>query len=163
MTKQGCKTMKQQDYVNLWATLVNTRDAISKLRQREMKQYHITAEQSGVLSILYSTRDSLTPAEISRRLIRDPSSVTVILNRMAAKGLINKSKDKKKKNLIRVTLTKKGDDLYSQILKGMCIYALFSVLSDEQCQQLQNCLNTLLAEAIGKLNWPFETATGRTI
>jgi DNA-binding MarR family transcriptional regulator len=154
---------KQQEQIKLWTTLVNTKDAISKLRQRELKQYHISAEQTGVLSILRRVPGGLTPAEISRRLLRDPSSVTVILNRMVAKGLISKSKDKKKKNLIRVTLTKKGDDLYSRILKRMCIYGLFAVLSDEQCQQLQACLNTLLAEATGRLNWPFEITTGRTI
>ncbi len=143
--------MNQEDYVDLWATLVHTKDAISKLRQRELKQYHISAEQTGVLSILRGAQGSLTPAEISRRLYRDPSSVTVILKRMMAKGLISKTRDKKRKNLIKVSLTKKGDGLYSQILEEMCVYGLFSVLSEKQCLQLKTCLGKLLTEATGDL------------
>ena len=136
--------MEPRDYIILWSTLVRTRDAISKIRQRELKKFHVTAEQTGVLFVLLNAGESLTPAEISRRLIRDPSSVTVILNRMAAKGLIKKSRDKKRKNLIRVFLTKKGNTLYADIMQEMCITRLFSTLSDEQNRQLKTCLETLL-------------------
>ena len=143
--------MNHSDYLDIWVTLVHTNDAISRLRQRELKPYHISAEQTGVLSILRSAHDSLTPAEISRRLIRDPSSVTVILNRMVAKGLIKKAKDKIRKNLVRVTMTDKGVRLYNQILNKMCIYELFSALPDEHCAQLKTHLNTLLDKATREL------------
>ena len=153
--------MKKQNYLKLWVSLVNTRDAISKLRERELKKFHVSAAQSGVLSVLYYAKENLTPAEISRRSFRDPSSVTVILNRMVTKGLIKKLKDKKRKNLKRIALTAKGRDLYTRIIEEMCIYGLFSTLSGEQCQQLGECLNVLLSGAAGRLNGPSEIA-GKT-
>ena len=153
MKIQGRKktSMYKKDLVNTWVTLVQVKDAISKLRQKETKSFNISPAQISVLSTLYSSRVKLTPADISRSLIRNPSSITTILNRMAARGLIMKTPDKCKKNLVRVSLTPRGHQLYSQILKNMCIPRIMSNLSVQQCQQLKTSLDILLDRALREL------------
>ena len=143
--------MRKKELVDTWVTLVQVKDAICKLRQKEIKSYNISPAQTSVLSTLYASRVSLTPADISRSLIRNPSSITIILNRMAGKGLIAKTSDRYKKNLIRVSLTPMGYQLYSQILKNMCIPRIMSNLSDPQCQQLKIALDILLDRALEEL------------
>lgn len=143
--------MDKKELVDTWVTLVQVKDAISKLRQKETRSFNISPAQISVLSTLYSSRVSLTPADISRSLIRNPSSITIILNRMAANGLITKTSDKFKKNLVRVSLTPEGHQLYTQILKNMCIPRIMSKLSDQQCQQLKIALDILLDRALEEL------------
>jgi DNA-binding MarR family transcriptional regulator len=143
--------METSELVNTWATLVQVKDVISKLRQKEIQPYNISPAQTSVLATLYNSPASLTPADISRSLVRNPSSITIILNRMAAKGLIIKASDKLKKNLIRVSLTSQGRKLYSQILKNMCIPRIMSNLSDRQRQQLKTALDILLDRALDEL------------
>ncbi len=143
--------MNKKELLNTWVTLVQVKDEISKLRQKEIKSYNISPAQTGVLATLYASQESLTPADISRSLIRSPSSITIILNRMAGKGLITKTSDKYKKNLVRVSLTPLGHQLYSQILKNMCIPRIMSNLSDQQCQQLKIALDILLDRALEEL------------
>jgi len=139
--------MDNDEYINLWTSLVHVKDAISKVRQRELKPFHISPEQSGVLATLWKAPTPPTPADIARSLFRDPSSVSIILNRMVNNGLIRKTMDKKNRNLIRVSLTNKGARIYNQILENMCVYRIISGLSKEQCQQLGESLDLLLARA----------------
>lgn len=58
-----------------------------------MYQYGITPEQAGVLFCIKVIGKEATPAKISRYTIREPYTVSAMLNRMERKGLIKKVKD----------------------------------------------------------------------
>ena len=144
--------MTDQEYLNLWVDLVHAKDAISKLRQKELKRYKISPEQSAILSFLQDSGVNPTPADLSRQLFKDPSTVTIILNKMAAKDLVKKETDENKKNLIRVSLTENGRRIHNQIVQTMCIYRIMAELSEAQCKQLKKCLDILLAKTQTELN-----------
>ena len=139
--------MTKDEYINLWVTLIHVKDTISKLRLNESRPFHVSPEQTGVLSVLWNSPGPPTPAEISRSIIRDPSSVSIILNRMAAKGLIIKNRDTRNRNRIRVSLTDKGRYLYSEIRERIGVPRILSSLSDEECRQFQRYLETILSRA----------------
>lgn len=140
--------MQNSKYTDIWVTLIHTKDAISKVRQKELEPCGITVEQSGILALLCSRKESPTPAEISRWMFRKRSSVTIILNRMVAKGLVTKTTDPAKRNRVRILLTEKGKKVAEQVkLKGACIVRIMSNLTDEQCDQLHSYLKILLEEA----------------
>ena len=62
---------------------------------------------------------------------------------MKRKGLIEKTKDFERKNLVRVTLTEKGKETLDS-LKGMEIVdQMFSAISEEELQQLMSYLTIL--------------------
>ena len=66
--------------------LIHTDDIISKIRQKELKPFSVTPEQTGVLFCLTLVEKNPTPADLSRMLIEDRSSITLIPNRMEIKG-----------------------------------------------------------------------------
>jgi len=143
--------MQKSEYLNLWVDLIHTNDAISKVRQKELKPFDVTPEQTGILFCLTLVAKNPTPADLSRMLIKDRSSITLMLNRMETKGLISKRVDDKNKNLVRVSITEKGRKIYIQIIDKFSIYRIFSGLTDEQCQQLQTYLKLLQARASEEL------------
>ena len=135
------------DY-NLWVLLRQTRDAIIKARARELQQYGISSIQAAVLFTIQAIGDSATPAEISRRLIREPHSVSELLSRMEREGLIKRVKDLPRKNQVRVLITDKGRQAYEQSTEREAIHRIMSVLSEEEHQQLRSCLEKLRDEAL---------------
>jgi MarR family 2-MHQ and catechol resistance regulon transcriptional repressor len=143
--------MESSKYMDIWVTMFHTKDAINKLRQKELEPYGISPEQSGILALLGSRQESPTPADISRWMFRERSSVTIILNRMVAKGLVKKTTDPVKKNRVRISLTKKGKEVLEQVKRqGACIDRIMSNLTDEQRAQLHTCLKILLEKASAK-------------
>lgn len=135
----------------LWVLLRQAKDAVFKATGKELSRYGISPEQAGVLSIVQSLDNKATPAEISRWLLREPHTVSGILSRMEKKGLLRKTKDLDRKNLVRVTLTKKGQQAYLQSTKIESIGKIMSCLSEEKCQQLIPCLKALRDRALKEL------------
>ncbi len=88
----------------LWVALFRARDAIYRLRQKELSQYNLTAEQSVVLYTLHELGDNATPAALARRIFRKSQSVSEMLERMRRDGLITKTKDLERRNMVRVRL-----------------------------------------------------------
>ncbi len=138
-------------YRDLWALLAQTRDVIFKARQKELHRYGISAIRSAALSAIQAIGGKATPAEISRWLFREPHSVSELLSRMEREGLVTKTKDLDRKNLVRIELTDKGYDAYYQSMTQESIYKIMSSLSYEECQQLMSCLRTLRDEALKEL------------
>jgi len=70
---------------------------------------------------------------------------------MAREGLVRKTKDLDRKNLIRVTLTEKGREAYYQSTARKSIQRILSSLSEEQKQQLGLLLEELRNKALEEL------------
>ena len=139
-----------KDYA-LWVLLLQTKDTVFKAREKELSQYGISPEQAGVLFIIHTIGNTATPAEISRWLLRKHHTVLGILGRMEKAGLVRKTRDSVRKNLVRVTLTEKGQQAYYQSTKIESIREIMSSLSEEERQQLSSCLQTLRARALEEL------------
>ena len=131
-----------QNY-KLWVLLQQTADVIFEARGNELRQYGLPPMQAAVLFVIQAIGDEATPAKIARWMLRRPHSISMILDRMVETGLIRKTKDLHRKNLIRVTLTEKGQQLYNQSLKRKPINRIMSSLSEEERQQLRLYLQKL--------------------
>ena len=138
------------DY-RLWAMLCQAKDTMLKAREKELIQYSISPEQATVLLVIQTLGEAATPAEISRWMLRRHHTTLGILERMERKGLVSKTKDAVRKNLIRVTLTEKGQQAYYHSTKIESIHKIISYLSQEQCQQLSPCLEKLRDAALKDL------------
>ncbi|HIE18065.1 MAG TPA: MarR family transcriptional regulator [Dehalococcoidia bacterium] len=139
-------TPRNRDY-ELWVLLDQVATLILNARDQELSQYGTTAMQAGVLFVTTQVGNETTPAEISRWILRKPSSVTGILDRMERAGLIKRTKDLPRRNLVRITLTDRGQKVYKQSLKRGTIRRIMSALSEEECEQLASLLEKLRAEA----------------
>ena len=143
--------LSKDKYYNLWILLSQTRDALFKARDKELSQYGISAMESSALFIIQLIGGKATPAEISRYIFREHHTVTALLKRMEKGGLITKVRDFDRKNMWRVSLTKKGGNAYRQSLKRETIHTVMSHLSESECQQLESSLRKVRAQALKHL------------
>lgn len=137
-------------YYRLWLLLTQTRSAIFKARQRKVGQY-LHPSQAAALIVIWALDGQATPAVLSRNLFLERHSVSELITRMEKKGLVRKNKDKKIRNIVRITITKKGREVCYQAMQIDFIRRIMSSLSEEQREQLRSSLQVLLSEAIKEL------------
>ncbi len=136
---------------NLWLLLHQVTDIIFYAREQELKEHDLPGMQAEVLFAIKAIGDKATPAEIARWLFRRPHSVSGILDRMDKAGLVRKSKDLDRKNLVRISLTEKGEKAFTQALKRASIHKIISALNDDQKKQLQSLLDILRSKGLKEL------------
>jgi len=100
-----------------------------------------------VLFIVQALGNRATPSEISRFILRQPHTVSALIERMAEKGLVKKMHDLDRKNLVRVSLTEKGQKIYDVSVKRGPIHRILGILSNTERSDFQKTLERLQAQA----------------
>jgi DNA-binding MarR family transcriptional regulator len=129
-----------------------TADAVYKLRETELKKFDISPQQALALICIYSLKNKATPAEVSRWLYREPNSITILLNRMEKLDLIKKKADLKRRNIIRLSLTKKGVKAYQHAIEFETFSSLINILSERRRAQLFANLQLIREEVFKRLH-----------
>jgi DNA-binding MarR family transcriptional regulator len=135
-----------QDF-NLWILLAQTRSLLFSAGEEELSKWNISLMQGWTIFTIKAIGDKATPAEIARWLGREPHTVSSLLSRMMAQGLIVKEKSLDKKNLVRIRLTKKGEQLYEEAISMRPMHDIISVLNKEEHKQLKMLLGKLRDKA----------------
>ena len=143
-------TLHDEDF-NLWNLLAATRHMMHRARQQELRQYNISPRQSAVMVIVEAIGDKATPAAITRWTFRKSHTVSEILTRMEKQELLRKVKDMERKNQVRVELTAKGREVFSQSLKRESMHRIMSVLSPKEQEQLESSLRKLRKATLREL------------
>ena len=152
MASEGKRIEGVDEDYNLWMLLHQTTDATLRARQKELDQFGISVIEVEVLVVIHHTiGENATPAEISRRIFREPHTVSALLNRMEKKELLTKTKDLDRKNMVRVTITDKGWQAYARSTGRKSIYRMVSSLSGAERQVLWMCLEKLRNKAFQEL------------
>ena len=144
-----------KDY-EMWWTILHMRRTMRKVRAKELFRYRITPEEAAVLFVVQAAGPRVTPAEISRWILREPHSTFGLLQRMEKKGLVRKAKDLERKNLVRVLLTEKGREAYAKSDERISIHKVMSSLSEEEQEQLRTLLDRLWSRALEELGIEFK-------
>ncbi len=127
-------SLNKNTLYELWVLLRRSTHVIMKARDQELRKYGISSVEAAVLDVASDIGDKATPTVISRELLREPHSISVLIGRMVEKGLLSKYKDSKQKNIVRISLTKKGHEAY-RYSKGLdSISNIMSSLSEEEAQ-----------------------------
>ena len=137
------QTIKADKNYTLFTCLLQAADILVKIRERELLPQHLSATAAQILFLVDAMGEDVTPAKISRMLLREPHSISGILMRMGKQGLIKRAKNMERKNLIRVTLTTKGEKLLKQAMQKEGIKHVLSRLTEEQRRQLKQALDVL--------------------
>jgi MarR family transcriptional regulator, organic hydroperoxide resistance regulator len=140
-----------KDYT-LLTSLLQVADIFVKVRERELLTQNLSATSAAILFLVEAMGKDVTPAKISRMLLREPHSVSGILMRMEKQGLIKRAKNMERKNLIRVTLTTKGENALKQAMKKEGVKHVLSKLTEEQRRQLKQSLTALKEAGMKELN-----------
>jgi len=135
-----------QDF-NLWILLAQTRALLFNAGEVELSKWGISLMQGWTIFTIKAIGERATPAEIARWLGREPHTVSSLLSRMVAQGLVVKEKSLDKKNLVRVRMTEKGERLYHEAIGMKPMHDIISVLSRAERQQLKTLLSKLRDKA----------------
>jgi MarR family transcriptional regulator for hemolysin len=88
-----------------------------------------------------------TPAILSRNLFLERHSVSELITRMEEKGLVKKTRDLDRKNIVRIKITDKGRKMALKVIQLDFIRGIMSNLTEEQQEQLRTDLLVLLGAA----------------
>jgi DNA-binding MarR family transcriptional regulator len=125
------------------ALLMQVADIFVKIRERELLPQNLSATAAEILFLVDAMGEDVTPAKITRMILREPHSTAGILVRMEIHGLIKRTKNMERKNQIRVTLTAKGEKALKQAMKLEGTTGVIARLSVLQQKQLKATLTAL--------------------
>jgi len=116
-------------------------------------KYGLTTEQWGVLTSIKS-RGPLRPTDLASILERTTNSISMLVDRMVKAGLVRRTRDRKDRRVVTVSMTSKGEKAVEPaVIAGWeFIHEILSPLSyDDQCA-LASMLETVKCELIGYIN-----------
>ncbi len=136
--------------LNAFITLSRASESIHATLAGQLGRHELTTGQFGVLEALYFLGPQ-SQVQLGRKLLRTAGNVTVVVDNLERRGLITKSRSKEDRRRYVVRLTEAGrqkiDRLFPEHARH--IAALFSVLSDQQQEQLIEICRSLGHHAAG--------------
>jgi MarR family transcriptional regulator, organic hydroperoxide resistance regulator len=138
--------IEDRDY-DLWLLITRTHYNVKKARTHELRKYDLSPEQAGVLFYIHNSGNNAMPLEISRWMLREPQTITSIIDRMVKKGLIQKARDTRRRNVVRLSLSEKGEKAYNDSIKRESFHRIMGVLNEEKRELLGEILKDLLTAA----------------
>ncbi|MGR3887620.1 MarR family winged helix-turn-helix transcriptional regulator [Pseudomonas sp. 1152_12] len=115
---------------------------MTKVYKPQLQALGLTYPQYLAMMVLWE-EDGLTVGEISSRLLTDPGSLTPLLKRLEAEGLLSRTRSREDERVVVVELTQAGRTLQEKAMGiPQCILGA-SGLALEQLRKLQSDLIAL--------------------
>ncbi|MCU1728561.1 MarR family transcriptional regulator [Pseudomonas sp. 7P_10.2_Bac1] len=133
----SCDHMLLQN--QLCFSLHSTSLMMTKVYKPLLQALNLTYPQYLAMLVLWES-DGLTVGEVSSRLLTDPGSLTPLLKRLEAEGLLKRVRSPQDQRMVHLLLTDQGKALYEKAKDiPQCILAA-SGLSLEQLKAIQESL-----------------------
>ena len=134
------KSVHQKAVINL----IFTAGWLQGRQQNFFKPYGITNQQFNILRILKGQHPkTISATEIKSRMLDKNSDVSRLLDRLAAKGLIDKQTCPKDKRQSDVLVTKAGLEILTELDKKQKAIDHVQALSEKEADELSNLLDKL--------------------
>ncbi|MBO1538677.1 MarR family transcriptional regulator [Pseudomonas sp. OA65] len=139
-TPEACEALLLDNQVCF--ALHSTSLLMTKVYKPLLQALGLTYPQYLAMMVLWE-QDGLTVGEISTRLLTDPGSLTPLLKRLEAEGLLSRTRSREDERVVIVELTEQGRALREKALDiPQCILAA-SGQTLEQLKKLQLDLQAL--------------------
>jgi len=135
----------------IWILLNQAQHAAERASETEMRQLGIPKMHAEVLSLIKNTEGPVTPADIARLLFREPHTISGLLNRMEKQGLVKRIKDLKRKNLVRVAITDRGERAHRKMADAEVIHEVLSGLTAKEQEELKRYLDKIKKRSLEEL------------
>ena len=111
--------------------LYSTSLMMTKVYKPLLQELGLTYPQYLAMMVLWE-RDGITVGDISTRLLTDPGSLTPLLKRLEAEGLLTRTRSSKDERVVELRLTDKGRSMQDQAKRvPACILAATELGLDE--------------------------------
>lgn len=138
--------MKQLETVPLNNDLeilyIRTFHIIEDAIKKELRRNGIQPIIGAMIAEIYR-QGNPSPTELAKVSRRKPQTITAIVDRMEAKGLVRRVTNERKKNTYRIYLTEKGLSVYQKILMIDVFNQSIETLTEEKRKQFQECLEEI--------------------
>jgi len=137
-----------------WSLLHRVRDVLMRCEDERFGPYGITSEQYGVLVTLKYMSGSGRPVDIARWLGRAPNSISMLIDRMVKAGLVRRTRDRKDRRAVNVTMTNKADSALGPATRDSLefIQNVMSPLMDEELSTLVQLLEIIRHRGVQFMN-----------
>ncbi|XVN20664.1 MarR family transcriptional regulator [Pseudomonas corrugata] len=140
-TPEPCEALLLDNQVCF--ALHSTSLMMTKVYKPLLQALGLTYPQYLAMMVLWEKDDGLTVGEISTRLLTDPGSLTPLLKRLEAEGLLSRTRSREDERVVIVELTEQGRTLREKALDiPQCILGA-SGQTMEQLKKLQLELQAL--------------------
>jgi MarR family transcriptional regulator, organic hydroperoxide resistance regulator len=119
--------------------LYSTSLMMTKVYKPLLQELNLTYPQYLAMLVLWE-REGITVGDISARLLTDPGSLTPLLKRLEAEGLISRTRSKEDERVVQLYLTDQGKALYKKAQSIPPCILSSSGITLEQLQALQKDL-----------------------
>jgi DNA-binding MarR family transcriptional regulator len=119
-----------------WLRLQTMMAVMERARNLELSKIGLNIPQASVLYCLRISKEPMTPMKLARMMHKQPHTVSALVHRMETQGLVSTKKDMKRKNWLRVSLTKKGEEALKRWLASTLVPDALSCLSKKESEAL---------------------------
>ena len=143
----------ERTVLRLWLLLRRVGDALYACHELVYGEYGITTEQCGVLAAI-KARGPLRPVDLALILVRSPNSMSMLVDRMVKAGLVRRTRDRKDRRAVFVSITDKGREAADAAVPAgwQFIHEILSPLPYDEQRTLAHMLETVEWELVGYLN-----------
>ncbi len=131
-----------------WMRLETLMSVMERARNLELAKSGLNIPQASVLYCLKIAKEPLTPMKLSRMMHKQPHTVSALVHRMEDQGLLVTKRDMKRKNWLRVTLTKKGEEALTRWASATTVPDALSCLSKKEQDALYSITKKLHNKAL---------------
>src|SRR5512139_57056 len=131
-----------------WLRLKSLWALMERARNLELAKVDINIPQAEILYSLKTSAKPLTPSKLARTTYKQPHTTSALVHRMEKRGLVSTKRDLKRKNWVRVSLTKKGDEALKRWYATTVVPDAFSSLSEEEVQIFRTVTDRLRARSL---------------
>jgi DNA-binding MarR family transcriptional regulator len=147
------KYESENTVLRLWLLLRRIGDTLMRCQDLIFSKYGLTTEQWGLLTAIKS-RGPLRPSDLANILERTPNSMSMLIDRMVKAGLVRRTRDRKDRRVVTVSMTEKGRTAVEPAIPAgwEFIHAVLSPLSGDERRDLANMLETVKCKLVAYLN-----------
>lgn len=134
--------LKDDPYLKLVRPLVETYQAFWLADNRHIRSLRLTPSQFDVIATLGDT-DGMTCSELSATTLVTKGTLTGVLDRLVAKGLIRREADDSDRRRIKVQLTDKGTAVFRKVFSAHIAFLrpfFERALSQQEVEQARTLL-----------------------
>jgi len=153
-------TENQKNYLRIQGVIA----VVDRARDLELARIGLNIPQAQVLYCLNEAKvrnEPMTPMRLSRVLQKQPHTVSALVHRMEAQGLVTTKKDMKRKNWLRVSLTRKGEEALKLWANATEVPDILSCLSKRETETMYTASRKVHAKGMELLRKmqsnPFDT------
>jgi DNA-binding MarR family transcriptional regulator len=137
-----------------WFILYHTQNAMFKLTELALLPHDLSFPQLHLLHVLKQGGGILTTGEIGRAMVKASQTITGLVDRLEVQDFVERQFDRRDRRKTWVRLTAKGERKWEEAMPVATRLAeeMFSVVTDEELQELQTSAGKLRTVALRRLD-----------